>query len=520
MTRKWRPALWMVVAAILAIVVALPLSGLVFFRLYENQFVHETEGELIAQASAVAAFYQQALNDASPPETLLGPGIAPAPGGARYQAWEPQLDLAAEKILPSRGEARVTQKAADPIYVSIGLRIDDVLPEIQKRTLAGFRVLDAQGTIIAGQSETGLSLAHVSEVARALEGRYASAIRVRISDQPPPPLYSISRGTRIRVFVALPVVHKGRVAGVVYASRTPSHILRHLYGERGKVALWAGFVLVGTAIAGFLLMRTVTRPLAQLLDRTQRLKAGDREALVSLPVNGTREMAALGEGLLSMARQLQERGDYIRSYASHVTHELKSPLTAIRGAAELLAESGEAMTPQERQKFARNIATDAERLNELVTRLRDHARAEAAVPGTEASDLDAVLSALTLPESVVLDREGTADIRLAMSAENAGIVFSNLASNAAGHSARRLTVKARREAGMAHITVADDGEGISAGNRLRIFEPFFTTRREDGGTGMGLHIVRTLVEAHGGTISLADSAEGGACFDIVLPAAR
>lgn len=520
MKRKWRPALWMVVAAILAIVVALPLSGLVFFRLYENQFVRQTETELIAQASAVAAFYQRALIDAAPASDALGPELAPLPGNPQFQPYEPQLDLASEDILPARNDARPAARPADPSYVSIGLRLNSVLPEIQKRTLAGFRVLDARGTVIAGRHETGLSLAHVGEVARALQGRYASAIRVRISDEAPPPLYSISRGTRIRVFVALPVTYRGRVAGVVYASRTPSHILRHLYGERGKVALWAGFVLVSTVIAGFLLMRTVTRPLAQLLERTERLKAGEREALVPLPLNGTREMAALGDGLLSMARKLQERSDYIRSYATHVTHELKSPLTAIRGAAELLADTGEAMTPQERQRFAQNIAKDAERLNALVGRLRDHARAEASGPGAETSDLDAVLSALELPDGLTLARHDTAGAKLVMSADNAGIVFSNLAVNAANHGAKQLTVTASRDTDAVRITVADDGKGISAGNRARVFEPFFTTRREAGGTGMGLHIVRTLIEAHDGRIALADTGQGGACFEIVLPAAQ
>ncbi len=520
MIDKWRPALWMVVAAILAIVVALPLSGLVFFRLYENQFVRQTEAELIAQASAVAAFYGQALAEIRPADSLLGPEIAEQAGDPVSLAYQPRLDLASETILPSRGAAHAAAQPADPEYVSIGLRLNPVLADIQRRTLAGFRVLDARGTVISGRQEAGLSLAHVPEVARAMSGHYASVIRVRISDQPPPPLYSISRGTRIRVFVAVPVAYEGRVGGVVYVSRTPSHILRHLYGERVKVALWAAFVLVGTAIAGWLLMRTVSRPVRQLLERTEKLKSGNDEAMVPLRLNGTREMAALGEGLLSMARRLRERGDYIRSYASHVTHELKSPLTAIRGAAELLVESGEAMTAEDRKRFARNIATDAERLNALVGRLRDHARAEAATPGEDSCSLDDVLAALNLPDGLDLMQEGTADARLAMSAENAGIVLSNLAANAAGHGAATLSVEATAAQDRVRLVVTDDGEGISAGNRARVFEPFFTTRRESGGTGMGLHIVKTLVEAHGGSIALLDSGSGGATFEIVVPAAR
>ena len=91
-------------------------------------------------------------------------------------------------------------------------------------------------------------MAHVEEVREALAGRYASALRQRIPDQPPPPLYSVSRGTKVRVFVAMPVAVEGRVAGVVYLSRTPNNIVKHLYGERGKVALAAIAMLGGTLL--------------------------------------------------------------------------------------------------------------------------------------------------------------------------------------------------------------------------------------------------------------------------------
>ncbi|RWD15777.1 MAG: two-component sensor histidine kinase, partial [Mesorhizobium sp.] len=75
-----------------------------------------------------------------------------------------------------------------------------------------------------------------------------------------PPLYSVSRGTRVRVFVALPVEVEGRVAGVVYLSRTPNNIVKHLYGERGKVTLAAIAIVGGTLLIGLVFLRTVSRP--------------------------------------------------------------------------------------------------------------------------------------------------------------------------------------------------------------------------------------------------------------------
>jgi signal transduction histidine kinase len=71
---------------------------------------------------------------------------------------------------------------------------------------------------------------------------------------------------------------------------------------------------------------------------------------------------------------------------------------------------------------------------------------------------------------------------------------------------------------MLHVRVADNGEGISSGNRDRVFEPFFTTRRESGGTGMGLQIVRSMLQAHGGTIELLPSTSGAA-FELRIPLA-
>ena len=89
-----------------------------------------------------------------------------------------------------------------------------------------------------GDDETGQSLAHIEEVAAALQGRYRGALRIRIRDKPPPPIYSISRGTGLRVFSAMPVIVDNHVAGVIYLPRArPSNIFQHLYEEKGKFIL-------------------------------------------------------------------------------------------------------------------------------------------------------------------------------------------------------------------------------------------------------------------------------------------
>ncbi|RWP60857.1 MAG: HAMP domain-containing protein [Mesorhizobium sp.] len=497
-------------------VMALPLVGLFFFRLYENQLIRQTEAELIAQGAALAAIHAQEVRDAGIPAEKLGAAV-PADSDnpdSPYRPIEPRLDLASDRVLATRPAA--TAASVDPVFAAIGARLSGILAETQKTTLAGFRLLDPKGVVIAGREEIGLSLGAVGEVRAALAGRYASALRQRISDEPPPSLYAVSRGTRVRVFVAMPVAVDGKVAGVVYLSRTPNNIVKHLYGERGKVVLAAIAILGGTLLIGLIFLRTVSRPIYALMERTNRIAAGDRAAIRPLDHHGTREMAALSDAFLEMAEKLQARSDSIQTFATHVSHELKSPLTAIQGAAELLRHSGSAMDEAERRRFSDNIVTDAGRLNLLVRRLLDLARAENLAPSGESTSLSAALALLPTGDRPAL-RVEAGETGLRISAENAAIVLANLIDNSARHGATLVSITAASAGGKATIHVSDDGAGISPSNRARIFEPFFTTRRDCGGTGMGLGIVLALLKAHDGTIRLVDS-ERGARFEIILPA--
>lgn len=110
------------------------------------------------------------------------------------------------------------------------------------------------------------------------------------------------------------------------------------------------------------------------------------------------------------------------------------------------------------------------------------------------------------------------DAAVAMSSDNAAIVLGHLLDNARRHGATLVEIAAREAQGVVSLRVADNGSGISPANRARVFEPFFTTRREEGGTGMGLGIVRALMQAHGGDIELAEST-AGAAFTLSFPQA-
>ncbi|MGI9402803.1 MAG: sensor histidine kinase [Rhizobiaceae bacterium] len=519
---KWRPTLTMIVAGLLAIVLALPIGSLYLFRFYDAQLVRETESELIAQAAAISSvmqhFVEQRIDTADLP---ILPDITKNAKKLSTDVWQPvlpQLKLFSETILPSRPDGVFPAQGTSGQFQIIGKLLLPIISETQEKTLAGFRILDPNGVVIAGRNEIGLSLAHIHEVNQALQGKYSSVVRIRYSDSAVPPLTSISRGTGIRIFVAMPVQLNDRLAGVVYVSRTPNSVLRALYEQRFSVLVIAAAVILATLAIGLIFILTVKKPIDALRLRSERLGRGERDALAPLKVHGSREFAELSDSTQEMARKLFDRSDYINTFAAHVSHELKSPLTSIHGAAELLREKADEMSEAQRNQFLRNISADTDRLVVLLDQLRMLAKADNPIlAGTvPLQDITSELRALFPDISFDLDAEG--DPAVNMAHENALIVFSNMIENAASHGATRVDISTRHSDDELIIKITDNGTGISAANANKVFDLFFTTRRESNGTGMGLNIVKAMLEAHGGRIYLEKSGMGkGTTFEIAIP---
>jgi signal transduction histidine kinase len=522
-SRKWRPSLSLVVFVVLTSVLALPLFSLYFLKVYQNQLIQQAEAELIAQGAVLSAVFRREVATGIPESVALGTPVPPAAqkhSDEPYQPIWPRLELVDESVLPPRPAARPPAAPADPAFVALGARMMPDLVATQHVTLAGFRLLDPHGTVIAGREEIGQSLAHIEEVREALQGRFRGVLRVRVSKHDQPSLYSMSRGTGMRVFTAMPVIVRHQVAGVIYASRTPSNVFKYMYEQRGKVIPAALSMIVPTLLIGFLFHRTITGPMRELVERTNLVGKGDRDALRPLRHHGTREVARLSQSFLDMARRLNTRSSFISTFATHVSHELKSPLTSIQGAAELLREDVDApdMDDEDRRKFLDNIIADADRLAKIAGRLRDFARAENPL-AVGAAKLSVAIAGLRAAfPSLDIRASGDLDTPMRISEDNALIILSNLADNAARHASSTLEVSAARQGNRLLVTVADDGEGVSPNNRTQIFDSFFTTRRDNGGTGMGLAIVRAMLDAHGGAIRLIDS-EKGTAFELTFPVA-
>lgn len=247
------------------------------------------------------------------------------------------------------------------------------------------------------------------------------------------------------------------------------------------------------AAVGWVLYRILLRPITSLAARADDIRTGSAEALDPLDHYGTSEMVALGQAMRQMGQVLQNREAVLRTYADHVTHELKSPLSVIQGAAELLQDDG--LPDADRLKMLENITDASERMQDLLDAQRALARAtEPLAPGKcTLSDV------VPIGSDIVIESDGM--VRLP--AEVLEIVLTHLVGNARSHGATQIKLRAERE----FLTVADNGGGISEGNRDRVFDPFFTTRRNNGGTGMGLAIVQRMLDAQGASIRLMDAPE-------------
>jgi two-component system OmpR family sensor kinase len=313
-------------------------------------------------------------------------------------------------------------------------------------------------------------------------------MRARIRQKWRPPLALVIGGTLAAV-LCLPLIGVGyfRVAGNVLG-----------WGETAWMIGW--MAVVSTAILGFLLWRLVLRPVTALTAHAIAVKEGRNDAPLP-PHFGTPELTALGQAVADMGATLNNREAGLRAFSAHVTHELKSPLTSIRGAAELL--QGELDT-EDRARLLATIQTAADQMQGQLEALRRLAAAREPL-GKGPVLLSTVVEAMETGADVRILTDGP----VPLDATALKAVLDHLIQNAVAHGANQIDLFVSGTT----LRVTDNGSGIAEGNKGRIFDPFFTTRRSSGGTGLGLSIVRAMIEASGGEIDLISGASGAA-FEI------
>lgn len=488
----------------LLLVAGLPGVGAISLRVYENTLVRQTEAELIAQGAALAAAAE-----------VLWPGASPRALPAQPRPELASMDLSESTIFPERPAARAAP-SPDLRAALAAARLAPIAGRTAVTTLASIQLLDARGTVVLGY-ERGRSHATLPEFRRARSGTPATTFR-RNSDYRP--LYSfewLSRASALRIHHARPVIVNGRVAGVLILSRSPRALFKGLYQDRAKIGLGIAAIFVALLAITALLSRGIARPIEQLGFATRRLAAGDG-GVPEAPVTAAIEIRALYEDFAAMAEAVSRRSRYLSDFAAAVSHEFKTPLAGITGGIELLQDHD--MADADRRRFLANIAADADRLAQLVTRLLDLARADMAEPqaGASSDPLVAIRSIADAFRDPAFDVEIGFDTAPAAAVPQATleVALTTLFENARQAGATRVGVSAKANRSWLTLLVTDDGPGVPPADAPRLFEPFFTSRRETGGTGLGLPIARSLLKASGGDIELRAS-QAGAAFAIRLP---
>lgn len=524
MRLTYRPSIGTVLLLMNLTLLALPVSGLWVLRLYDSSLVRQTESQLIAQSATVAALYRSLWHGADGEIGQSWETIDPR--WTHHEGfddpWLPRfatLDLADDPVLPASPDADPSSSPPDPAAGLSGEKLNAILHEVQLQTLAGIRVLDHNGIVVATTGEeAGGSLANREEVHRALLGEPVSVLRLRGKGPAPVASPIFGQGSMVRVVTALPIIEDRRVIGVVLAARTPRTVGEVLAEKRWHLAGLLSLLVAAAASLSLLGRLAIGRPLRAVAERARRLAQGERGAMTEPVPAPVREVAELSATLSRMAETLERRADYIRDFAAHVSHEFKTPLATIGGTVELLRDHLAEMSPEERERFLGNLQAEAARLARLVQRLLDLARADVAAVESagQCRPAQLIAAAAERKEGVTAEIAGEPVIRMAPDSFES--ILGNLLDNAARHGGPevRVMLSLRVDGEQAVLTVADDGRGISPANQERVFAPFFTTARKQGGTGLGLAIVRSLVEAHGGTIALMPSPKG-AVFEIRFP---
>ena len=333
------------------------------------------------------------------------------------------------------------------------------------------------------------------------------------------------------VFLAIPTATRVRQSMlVVVATERVDMTVLH---DALPLMLLAGLtVLVGVGLLSIWLARRLTRPIRAIERTAAQLATGDLSARAHVSPSTDDELAALANALNTMASQLDQARGTERAFLLSISHDLRTPLTSIRGYAEALADGTlDDADPNERKRAATIIGAEGRRLERLVRDLLDLSRLDSHQFSLNPRRCDATEITRDAAEAFAPQaRELGIDLRIVagtplevdLDPERLGQIVANLIENALKYATSQVEVYAAPQgAGLVAIVVVDDGPGIPDDEMARVFERLYTVRDTPAravGTGLGLAIVRELAVAMGGAARAEAAPGGGTRFVVSLPA--
>ena len=334
------------------------------------------------------------------------------------------------------------------------------------------------------------------------------------------------------LFVTVPMpaavrLQQAGIAAIVVA--LPPDAGPDVYKDLRKRLLIAGMIgLMAAFIAGLILWASLYRPMGRVTSAIRAVAHGNYRERV--PISGPSEVRALAADVNAMADSVQASQRALREFLANVSHELKTPLTSIRGFSQAMHD-GTLDTPEERARAARVIDVESRRLLHLVGELLDLSRIES---GQQRMDVTAVrVSELLAHVSDVFTMRGEElamhlrtelqhDDVVSADFDRIEQVLGNLIDNAFRHSPRDGVVTVGARGGpdaSVELYVSDEGGGIAREDLPHVFDRFYRSKDETAGSGagLGLAISREIVRAHGGEIRVASPPGGGTTFAFTLP---
>jgi two-component system sensor histidine kinase CreC len=377
-------------------------------------------------------------------------------------------------------------------------------------------ITDTNGTLIfdsKNNANVGKDYSKWRDVRLTLEGRYGA--RTTRSDLEDP--------TSSVLYVATPLMVKGKIAGVVTVGKPTTNINNFLTDAKPRIFHVGILSLMAAAVFSLLASVWITRPIKRLTDYANGVRQGKR---MEFPKLGHSEIGEMGTAFQKMQEALEGK-KYVEQYIQTLTHEIKSPLSAIRGAAELLEEK---MQPEQRARFLSNICNEAHRIQQIVDRLLELSELEnlkilrkienisfASLVNKVLESKQPMLSKKNLKVMVQIPD----DIRVKGDSFLLHQAMGNLIQNAMDFSPdhSQIELTAHTDGKRVTFTVDDTGPGIPEYAKDKIFDRFFSLKRPDSGkksTGLGLNFVQEAAILHNGEVKLENLPEKGTRGTLIL----
>ena len=529
----------------LIIAVFVPVAAMMMLNTYESQLLTMTENSNVQQARILSASLSVAA------EAGQEKSISSETAHNILRSMEGKFDSRI-RILDAQGylladSSRIDMNLEKPASQEAGLSIREPYSEasasLEKTSedsfvyklfsipVRAYRKLRPPAVVYSNADYySSKTIYDGEEIKAALSGHYGAKTRISSGGQVSVTLYS-----------ALPVMSEDEVIGVVLVSRSTWRILQNLYELRTDLAkIFLASLAVVLLIAFFLGFR-ISRPLKKLARQTSDCadKKGHIDSEKLKHFTGSKrkdEIGDLSRSFKTLIDKLDARIRYTQACASDVNHEFKNPLAAIRSSAELL---GDSLSEEERRNFSQVITDEITHLERLLTEVRNISKIDGTdgQAFTEEIPLNDFINNLvsriknTFPEVQIDTAVICRSPSINFNPDYLERILTNLIENAAGF-AKHIQVTADiHEIPKTHkkklqLFVADNGCGIAESEYDKVFERFYSNRPQGrsgdsaglGHTGLGLSIVKAIVDACEGNISVSRSPTlGGAEFTVELP---